>query len=451
MKKRSVSHDLGTYPSPGAPQYRGNTGNCQKGWASERLPPIGGGLQIGSSSSTAALMSFNSGRTLPSKWEDAERWICSPVFGQGGVTSSSSSHNCLNHNSNNNNNNYYYQKRPKSKSGPIVHPATSYYSNHSPAAVLEGRGGGSLRSFATAAAAAGSSPFSTGVLGAESVFSGGVGVGLGQGQGQVSRLESVPLWPELGENSTNNSNSNPSPKKDGEEALVSRDVSKREMANQMSPPPPPNKESGRSSMEVGRLSLSSSPPALLSIMEQQSEDHSHSRSRSHSGKLEVKDVEVDKRATMIRWSKKRGIRISKKDKLGVNNNSNNDLTENALPVSASSFDVSESAMDNSKWQREEAKIIAWENLQKAKAEAEIRKLEVKLEKKRSATMDKIIDKLRTAQYRAHQMRTNLSADESHSRSHSHSHEVLKTPRKFFCLRKQMRVGSLGRFFSCRAS
>lgn len=29
-----------------------------------------------------------------------------------------------------------------------------------------------------------------------------------------------------------------------------------------------------------------------------------------------------------------------------------------------------------RWQREEAKIIAWENLQKAKAEAAIRKLEV---------------------------------------------------------------------------
>ncbi|XP_062101992.1 uncharacterized protein LOC133810188 [Humulus lupulus] len=424
MKKRSVSHDLGTYPSPGAPQYRGNTGGSQKGWASERLPPpatsIGGGLQIGSSSS-AALMSFNSGRTLPSKWEDAERWICSPVFGQA-MTSSSSSSKCLN----NNNNNSQYQKRPKSKSGPIVHPATGYYSNHSPAAVVEGGGGGggSLRS----CVAASGSPFSTGVLAAESVFSSGVGVGVGQ----LSRMATVPIWPELGENSAN-SNSTPSPKKDGESS-ISRTVSKREMANQMSTP---NKDCARSSMEVGRLSLTSSPPALLSIMEQHSDDH--------SGKIEVKDVQVDKRATMTRWSKKRGIRISKKDKLDVNNN---DLSENALAVSASSFDVSESAMDNSKWQREEAKIIAWENLQKAKAEAAIRKLEMKLEKKRSATMDKIIDKLRTSQYKAHKMRTNLSANESHS--HSHSHEVLKTPRKFFCLRKQIRVGLLGRFFTCRA-
>ncbi|POO02808.1 Remorin, C-terminal [Trema orientale] len=392
MKKRSASHDLGTYPSPGAPQYRGSNVSCQKGWASERVPPppttsVGGGRQIGS----AALMSFNSGRTLPSKWEDAERWICSPVFGPASNKSLSSQP----------------QKRPKSKSGPIVHPATAYYSNHSPAVAAAEEGGGSLRSFAAA-----SSPFSTGVLAAESVFSGGIG--------QLSRLATIPGWPELRE-----TNFCPSPKKEGE-ISVSRAVSQRDMANQMSP-----KDCVHSS-NVGRSSFASSPPALLSIMEQQSD---------HSGKLEVKDVQVDKRATMIRWSRRRGIRISRKGQADVNN----DFNENALGVSASSFDVSEAAMDKSKWQREEAKIIAWENLQKAKAEAALRKLEMKLEKKRSATMDKIIDKLKTAQFRAHKMRAKLSSNDSQS------HEVLKTPRKFFCFRKHVRVGSLSRFFvACRA-
>lgn len=178
MKKRSASHDLETYPSPGAPQYRGSAVSCQKGWASERIPPPPtsfGARQI----SSAALMSFNSGRTLPSKWEDAERWICSPVFGHGSNKSLNSQP----------------QKRPKSKSGPIVHPATAYYSNHSPAAAVEGGGGGSLRSLASA-----SSPFSTGVLAAQSVFSGGVG--------QLSRLATIPPgWPELRE-----TNFCPSPK-----------------------------------------------------------------------------------------------------------------------------------------------------------------------------------------------------------------------------------------------
>ncbi|KAJ1419131.1 Remorin, C-terminal [Sesbania bispinosa] len=56
-------------------------------------------------------------------------------------------------------------------------------------------------------------------------------------------------------------------------------------------------------------------------------------------------------------------------------------------------------------QREEAKIIAWESLQKAKAEAAIRKLEMKLEKKRSSSMDKILNKLRRAQMKAEKMRS----------------------------------------------
>lgn len=141
MKKESTSHDLGvTFSSPGAPLYRGNSIGCQKGWTSERVPTSsgGGGKHIGS----AALMTFNSGRTLPSKWEDAERWICSPVSGYGGIG---------------NNPNSLPQKRPKSKSGPIVPPGNT---------ALEG---GSLRNFVLG------SPFSTGVLAADGVFGGGGG------------------------------------------------------------------------------------------------------------------------------------------------------------------------------------------------------------------------------------------------------------------------------------
>lgn len=161
MRKRSASHDLGTFPSPGAPQYRGGSIGCQKGWASERVPPpqmAAGGRQIG--------MTFNSGRTLPSKWEDAERWICSPLSGYGISTNSKSLSS-------------QPQKRPKSKSGPIVQTANStsnaYYSNSH-------------------------SPFSTGVLAAESLYGGG--------GGPLKRLASgIPGWPEMGE-----SNGCPSPK-----------------------------------------------------------------------------------------------------------------------------------------------------------------------------------------------------------------------------------------------
>ena len=108
-----------------------------------------------------------------------------------------------------------------------------------------------------------------------------------------------------------------------EEAADSGAVSQRDMATQMSP-----RECRCSySSTAGRASFASSPPALLSITERRSD---------HSAKLEVRDVEVDKRATMIKWSKKGGIKISKKTQQYVD-----DFGEN-------SYDISEAALDNSK-------------------------------------------------------------------------------------------------------
>ncbi|OMO71694.1 hypothetical protein CCACVL1_18102 [Corchorus capsularis] len=61
---------------------------------------------------TVSLAPFASGITLPSNWEDAERWICSPVLGYGV---------CKNANN-------QFQWRPKSISGLIVPPGIAFYS-----------------------------------------------------------------------------------------------------------------------------------------------------------------------------------------------------------------------------------------------------------------------------------------------------------------------------------
>ena len=69
------------------------TPNYQKGWSSERVPlPINGRQRY-----------LCNGKVLPSKWEDAERWIGSPVSvdGTGRLVLPS------------------YYRRPKSKSGPL--------------------------------------------------------------------------------------------------------------------------------------------------------------------------------------------------------------------------------------------------------------------------------------------------------------------------------------------
>lgn len=151
MKKGSVSlSHLGTFPSPGGSDYRDNGAVVsQKGWSSERVARSAN--SNGNSRrhiSASSLTPFYSGRTLPSKWEDAERWICSPVLGYG-VSK---------------NVNYHLQRRPKSKSGPIVPPGIAFYSNCSPSMnLLDGGGSGTVRNLMAG------SPFSTGVLMADGV------------------------------------------------------------------------------------------------------------------------------------------------------------------------------------------------------------------------------------------------------------------------------------------
>lgn len=143
MKKSPVWNQKG---GSLATNYRDGS---QRGWSSERVAH--GAMSSRRHSSLAGLTPFNSGRALPSKWDEAERWICSPV--------SSSAHN------NNNNNNTSKSsshgnphRRPKSKSGPIVPPPNgmAFYSNYSPTIpVIEGLG---MKNLVAA------SPFSTGVL-----------------------------------------------------------------------------------------------------------------------------------------------------------------------------------------------------------------------------------------------------------------------------------------------
>ena len=92
----------------------------------------------------AAVLPYNNnGRTLPSKWEDAERWIFSPVSGDGVVRSSIQP----------------AQRRPKSKSGPLGPPGVAYYSLYSPG--MQVFDGGNAGNFVAG------SPFSAGVIAAD--------------------------------------------------------------------------------------------------------------------------------------------------------------------------------------------------------------------------------------------------------------------------------------------
>ncbi|KAI7743840.1 hypothetical protein M8C21_007816 [Ambrosia artemisiifolia] len=361
MNKDSTSfRNSGGYSSPGTPDYADN--GYQKGWCSERVPlPTNYAKQR--RTSLNILMPYNNnnnGRTLPSKWEDAERWITSPVSGSGICKALPQPP----------------QRRPKSKSGPLgVTPGDGYYSGYSPGfPLLEGGRMNGL--FA-------GSPLMTGVLvpNGYSFHHGGIDENVAS---SVMFIESS--YPDSQDEKSDGCN-------------VSRVVSRRDMATQMSPVDSPE------SSPKGRMLLSTSPPPLA-------EPNSHL-----SAGLEVRDVQVDKRVTMTKQSKRRTKRMEK--------NGSTEVKELALTWSPKT----DEAMELSK-------ITAWENLQNAKAEASIRKLEMKLEKKKSDSMDKIMNKLKVAQMKAQEMRKSVSVNQAPRTTH-------KISQKWRTEEKSDNVGSYG--------
>ncbi|CAN4092694.1 unnamed protein product [Withania somnifera] len=400
MKKTPITTGrVGTFPSPRTPNYRHSSVGVQKGWSSERIPLHSGAnrRQV-----NTALLPYNNGRALPSKWEDAERWIFSPVSGDGSIRTSLQQP----------------QRRPKSKSGPLGPPGLAYYSLYSPAPpVFKGGNGGNLLA---------NSPFSTGVMTTDGLS---IQCGGSMGNGNfhaltdpcMARSVSVHGCSELVclSNLPNSQDEGGDDIQDADNG-VSRVVSRRDMATQMSP------EARPSSSLIRQSSFSPSTPSILPLVELQNVS---------SSKAEIRDVSIDERVTVTRWSKKQKARIPGRSM------EHDDWKRKAMEI-RSGWDVSDSSTSISKIKREEARITAWENLQKAKAEAAMRKLEMKLEKKRLSSMDKIMNKLRSAQKKAHEMRSSMLANQSH--------EVARSSSKALSFRGTRQIGSLSGCFTCHA-
>ncbi|KAM7520470.1 hypothetical protein LguiB_019432 [Lonicera macranthoides] len=390
MKKNSTSlRNSGTYTSPRTPDYgNNNEGPIQKGWCSERVPISNGSRRHISAS---GFMPFNSGRALPSKWDDAERWIRSPLSSHG-LNKTKVAHT---------------HRQTKSKSGPLQIPGLAYLSNYSP--VLPLLEAGTTRNFNVG------SPFTTDLPVADGLsvhYGGGIGtkaspVGAENG---VAQSSTVATWSELlAESSLMNARDAKIDSTKDAETVLSPVVYQRDMATQMSP-----MGSTHSSPEGRSSSFSTSLPSVSAVVEL--------CSGTGSIKEEIRDVEIDKADNLTRHSKRHGLRSTNK----------------ASPP----WGIAEGAENMTRLQREESKINAWENLQKAKAEAAIQKLEMKLEKERSASVDKILNKLRVAQVKAQEGRRFLS-ESSGNRAH-------KTSRKGLCLRKYVKMGSLCGCFTCHA-
>ena len=115
------------------------------------------------------------------------------------------------------------------------------------------------------------------------------------------------------------------------EMMITRVASRRDMATQMSP-----EDSSSHSSPRGRSSFCHSPPPIIPLPAAENDDH--------SSKLDIREVQIDKRATITNCSKRH---VSRRIKKGVPDFE--DFYQNSRAASALSLDISEAATNISKY------------------------------------------------------------------------------------------------------
>ncbi|PON64795.1 Remorin, C-terminal [Parasponia andersonii] len=98
-----------------------------------------------------------------------------------------------------------------------------------------------------------------------------------------------------------------------------------------------------------------------------------------------------------------------KNKPDQNQNSDQDGTLNPLETQAVAWDEAERAKYMARYKHEEVKIQAWENHEKRKAEMEMRKMEVKAERIKARAQERLANKLASTRRIAEEKRANAEA------------------------------------------
>ncbi|KAK3123646.1 hypothetical protein QOZ80_8AG0634070 [Eleusine coracana subsp. coracana] len=406
--------------SPGTPNYhRRGTVGYQQGCNSERvIPPANRHRRHPGSN---MVLPYNGGRTLPSKWEDAERWIFSPNPSNAPGRS------------------LPQLLRPKSKSGPVGPPnrfGGPCSSVSSSVMFVDNGGVGNVTA---------NSPILTGVLLPEHVCGGSTHNGK-----DLSKASS--------ETSSNGQGCRYAQTNDGHRAMHFTRISRQYESYQSLPTSHESTQDVES--ETTKDSTASSFPMIVrkDVATQTSPDMSRSSSpnrrpsisRSLSvqqvkelescfSKLEIRDVKIDDRVTLTRWSKKHVTRSSDKNSTNII-----EWKKKTMESKSSAWEVMETAKCISKIEGEEAKMAAWENMQKAQAEAAIQKLVIKLEKKRPYSLERIFH---TLSLRSSHRKTQLVRSTATT---NHDQHISRTIRRTSNLSKNGQTGSLSGCFTCHA-
>ncbi|KAG8087421.1 hypothetical protein GUJ93_ZPchr0010g7740 [Zizania palustris] len=392
-----MNKGLGVLTCPGTPSYNRQgtrVAGYQKGWKRHQ--------------SNTMVLPHNTGRTLPSKWEDAERWISSP----------NPSNNALGRTS------LPQPQRANAKSGPLgphgrIGEPYSFASSSSSSSLLDtGRTGNRMVN----------PPFLAGV-----VLPGNLCGGSSSHTGRVlSGTSCEDSSNGLGGRSGGANDGNPTCQEStractDEQTDITKDsatsrksaILRKDVATQTSP------EQSRSTSPSRRHSFSCS----LSVQQVKELESCFS-------KLEIKGVQMDDRVTLTRWSKKHATQGSEKNSTNIIQ-----LKKRSMESKSSAWAVAGTAKCISKIEGEEANITAWENMQKAKAEAAIEKLVMKLERKRLYSLERIFNTLRSSNRKTHVTRTTTTNLDQH---------ISRTVKRTLHLGKNGQMSSLSGCFSCHA-
>ncbi|KAF3324089.1 Remorin, C-terminal region [Carex littledalei] len=369
------------FHSPGTPVYQHRPG-CH----SERVP-------LGRQNYNRATPPFNKGRNLPSKWEDAERWIFSPVSGELVRRTHVPQFN---------------RRRPQSKSGPLGSDEAGLMSSPSTQVFNNSRVGNFVKS----------SPLWAGVL----IPEGGPSGRNCTARASFPNCASVGHWIDT---PLESSCSFPSSRGSVQDDRIEN--TRKDVATQTSPC-----ESTNSSPKATPLFISSSKSTMANQIEEELE--------SHFTELQIENsFQADNRVTLTRWSKKHVVQGPDKCLTNII-----EWKRRTVEAKASPWQVTKNANCISKFETEEAKIAAWESMQKVKAEAAIEKLVMKLERKRSSSMDKILNKLKFAQKRAQEMRTQTQT------SSNQTQKLSRGSKQVPHFHRNGQMASLSGCFTCHA-
>ncbi|ESQ33839.1 hypothetical protein EUTSA_v10007414mg [Eutrema salsugineum] len=199
-----------------------------------------------------------------------------------------------------------------------------------------------------------------------------------------------------------------------------RSVCMRDMGTEMTPIP--SQEPSRSVTPVGATTPLRSPTSSLPSTPRggQQEESSLSQDPSKNTRRELSEEEV--KAKTRREIVALGVQLGKMNIAAwaskeeeENNNKNADAEETQrieFDKRATAWEEAEKSKHNARYKREEIRIQAWESQEKAKLEAEMRRIEAKVEQMKAEAEAKMVKKIAMAKQRSEEKRASAEARKS---------------------------------------